>query len=195
VNAVPERRTARLLLRGFRGDDLGPLAALNADPAVMEHLPGPMTLEDSAAQLARFRQHWEEHGFGWWAVEVPGVAPFIGWVGLARPRFEAHFTPCVEIGWRLAAAHWNQGYATEGAREALRFGWELGSPRLEEIVAFTVPGNARSRRVMEKLGMRHDPADAFEHPRLPPGHPLRPHVLYRIRREAGVKPVDRPRSR
>lgn len=182
MNTVPERRTARLLLRGFRGEDLEPLAALNADPRVMEHLPGPMSLQDSAAQLARFRQHWEEHGFGWWAVELPGGAPFIGWVGLARPRFEAHFTPCVEIGWRLAAAHWNQGYATEGAREALRFGWELGSPRLEEIVAFTVPGNARSRRVMEKLGMCHDPTDDFEHRRVPPGHPLRRQVLYRIGR-------------
>lgn len=184
MTAVPVRRTARLVLRGFRGEDLAPLAALNADPTVMEHLRGPMGLHDSAAQLARFRQHWDEHGFGWWAVEIPGVAPFIGWVGLARPRFEARFTPCVEIGWRLAAAFWNQGYATEGAREALRFGWELASPRLEEIVAFTAPANRRSRRVMEKLGMRHDPADDFEHPKLPPGDPLRPHVLYRIRREA-----------
>jgi RimJ/RimL family protein N-acetyltransferase len=183
---VPERRTARLLLRCFRGEDLGPLSELNADPRVMEHLPGPMTLDESAAQLARFRQHWAENGFGWWAVEVPGVAPFIGWVGLARPRFEAHFTPCVEIGWRLAAAHWSRGYATEGAREALRFGWELASPRLAEIVAFTVPGNARSRRVMEKLGMRRDSRDDFEHPRLPAGHPLRLHVLYRIERPAGL---------
>jgi len=182
MRTVPERRTARLLLRGFRGEDLGPLAALNADWRVMEHLPGPMSLEESAAQLARFRQHWVEHGFGWWAVELPGVAPFIGWVGLARPRFEAHFTPCVEIGWRLAAAFWNQGYATEGAREALRFGWELASPRLEEIVAFTVPGNVRSRRVMEKLGMHHVPTDDFEHPSLPPEDPLRRHVLYRIQR-------------
>ena len=133
-------------------------------------------------QLARFRQNWDEHGFGWWAVEVPGVAPFVGWVGLARPRFEAHFTPCVEIGWRFAAAFWGRGYATEGAAESLRFGWALEQPRLAEIVAFTVPANARSRRVMEKLGMTHDPADDFEHPRIAPGHPLRHHVLYRIRR-------------
>lgn len=185
MTAVPVRRTARLVLRGFRGEDLAPLAALNADPRVMAHLRGPMGLQDSAAQLARFRQHWDEHGFGWWAVELPGLAPFIGWVGLARPRFEAHFTPCVEIGWRLAAAFWSQGYATEGAREALRFGWELASPRLEEIVSFTVPANGRSRRVMEKLGMWHDPQDDFEHPNLPPGDPLRPHVLYRIGRESG----------
>ena len=88
----------------------------------------------------------------------------------------------MEIGWRLASGFWNRGYATEGAGEALRFGWELASPRLEEIVAFTVPGNARSRRVMEKLGMRHDPDDDFEHPRVPEGHLLRRHVLYRIRR-------------
>ncbi len=185
MTPVPVRRTARLLLRGFRGRDLAALAAMNADPRVMEYLRGPMSLQDSAAQLARFRQHWVEHGFGWWAVEVPGVAPFIGWLGLARPRFEAHFTPCVEIGWRLAAEFWNQGYATEGALEAVRFGWELSSPRLEEIVAFTVPGNARSRRVMEKVGMRHDTAGDFDHPVFAPGHPLRRHVLYRIRRESG----------
>jgi RimJ/RimL family protein N-acetyltransferase len=115
-------------------------------------------------------------------VEVPGVAPFVGWVGLAGPRFEAHFTPCVEIGWRFAASFWNRGYATEGAREALRFGWELETPRLEEIVAFTVPANLRSRRVMDKLGMRHDPRDDFDHPRIPEGHPLRRHVLHRLRR-------------
>lgn len=86
MTAVPVRRTARLVLRGFRGEDLAPLAALNADPRVMAHLRGPMGLQESAAQLARFRQHWDEHGFGWWAVELPGLAPFIGWVGLARPR-------------------------------------------------------------------------------------------------------------
>ena len=183
---VPERRTPRLLLRGIRARDLDALAAMNGDPRVMEHLPGAMTREESAAQLEEIQQHWAAHGFGWWAVEVPGVAPFIGWVGLARPRFEAHFTPCVEVGWRLAAAFWNRGYATEGARDALGFGWELRSPRLEEIVAFTVPGNARSRRVMEKLGMRHDSGDDFEHPRIPAGHLLRPHVLYRIGRPASA---------
>jgi RimJ/RimL family protein N-acetyltransferase len=193
VSAVPERRTARLLLRGFRGDDLGPLAALNADPVVMEHLPGPMTLQDSAAQLARFRQHWEEHGFGWWAVEVPGVAPFIGWVGLARPRFEAHFTPCVEIGWRLAAAHWNQGYATEGAREGLRFGWELGAPRLEEVVAFTVP---RERSLAPGDGeARHAPRPGgrLRAPRAPARAPAASPRPLPDPPGDGVKPVERPR--
>ena len=191
MTPVPERRTARLLLRGFRGEDLARLAVLNADPRVMEHFPARMSLEETSAQLARFRQHWEEHGFGWWAVEVPGVSPFIGWVGLARPRFEAHFTPCVEIGWRLAADAWGRGYATEGAREALRFGWAVPAPRLEEIVAFTVPANVRSRRVMEKLGMSHDPRDDFEHPRVPEGHPLRAHMLYRMRRRPEGRTIPR----
>jgi ribosomal-protein-alanine N-acetyltransferase len=178
---VPERRTPRLLLRGIRARDLDALAAMNGDPRVMEHLPGAMTREESAAQLEEIQQHWAAHGFGWWAVEVPGLAPFIGWLGLVRPK--SYPAPCVEVGWRLAAAHWNRGYATEGAREALRYGWELTSPRLEEIVSFTVPQNDRSLRVMRKLGMTHDPADDFDHPRFPPGHRLRRQMLYRIRRE------------
>src|SRR5262249_23338347 len=112
---VPERRTPRLLLRGIRPQDLDALAAMNGDPRVMEHLPGPMTREESEAQLEEIREHWAGHGFGWWVVEVPGVAPFIGWLGLVRPK--SYPLPCVEVGWRLAAAHWNRGYATEGARE------------------------------------------------------------------------------
>jgi RimJ/RimL family protein N-acetyltransferase len=111
-------------------------------------------------------------------VEVRGGAAFAGFVGLSVPRFEAHFAPCVEIGWRLAAQHWGHGYATEGARAALAFGF--GTLGLEEIVAFTAPRNVRSRRVMEKIGMTYDPADDFDHPLLPEGHPLRRHVLYRI---------------
>jgi RimJ/RimL family protein N-acetyltransferase len=123
------------------------------------------------------RSELAERGFGLWAVEVPGVAPFIGFTGLSVPHFEAPFTPCVEIGWRLAREHWGCGYAPEAARAALSFGFErLG---LAEIVAFTAAGNARSRRVMEKIGMTHDPADDFEHPSLPAGHRLRRHVLYR----------------
>jgi len=121
-----------------------------------------------------------EHGFGLWAVEVVGVAPFIGYVGLSIPRFEAHFTPAVEVGWRLASAYWGQGYATEGARAALEAGFtQFG---LKEIVSFTVPATARSRRVMERIGMTHDPADDFDHPRLAEGDPLHRHVLYRIGR-------------
>jgi RimJ/RimL family protein N-acetyltransferase len=178
VNWPEELRTERLLLRRWRPADLEPFAAMNADPQVMEHFPAPLSREESDAAAARIAAHFERHGFGLWAVEASSGAPFAGFIGLAIPRFEAHFTPCVEIGWRLAADHWGRGYATEGARAALAFGFE--SLRLEEIVSYTVPANLRSRRVMEKLGMTHDPSEDFDHPLLPEGHPLRRHVLYRM---------------
>ncbi len=186
---VPELRTPRLLLRGWREDDLEPFARLNADPRVMEHFPAPLTHEESDTLVARIGAHFERHGFGLWAVEVPGIAPLIGFVGLAVPGFEAAFTPCVEIGWRLAREHWGRGYATEGARAALGFGFEQVG--LTEVVSFTVTANQPSRRVMERLGMRHEAADDFDHPGLPAGHPLRRHVLYRLdhaawRRQAGL---------
>jgi RimJ/RimL family protein N-acetyltransferase len=153
---------------------------MNADPRVMEHFPALLSQEESDARLARIDAHFEEHGFGLWAVEVVRDAPFAGLIGLAVPRFEAAFTPCVEIGWRLAAEHWGHGYATEGARAALAFGFEaLG---LQEVLSFTVPANVRSRRVMEKLGMTHCPDEDFDHPLVPEGHRLRRHVLYRIAR-------------
>ena len=175
-----ELRTERLWLRRWRPEDREPFAALNADARVVEYLPGPLSREESDALIARIETRFEEHGFGLWAVEVAGVAPLIGFIGLSVPRFEAAFTPCVEIGWRLAAEHWGRGYATEGAQAAARFGFEqVGLP---DIVSFTVPDNVRSRRVMEKIGMTHDPADDFDHPLLPEGHRLRRHVLYRLNR-------------
>ena len=123
-----------------------------------------------------------EHGFGLWAVEAVDVADFVGFVGFSIPGFQAHFTPCVEIGWRLAFEHWGRGYATEAARAAVDCGFRRFG--LEEIVSFTVRANWRSGRVMERLGMTRSAADDFEHPRLLPGHPLRPHVLYRLKRPA-----------
>jgi ribosomal-protein-alanine N-acetyltransferase len=172
-------RTERLVLRPWRDQDLAPCAALNADAEVRAHFPSTLTRAQSDAQVARMRAELERDGFGLWAVEVIGGEPFIGFIGLSRPAFEAHFTPCVEIGWRLARASWGRGYATEGARAALQFAFaRLG---LSEVVSMTVPDNQRSRRVMEKLGMRHDPADDFDHPSLPPDSPLRRHVLYRVR--------------
>ncbi|HZI14888.1 MAG TPA: GNAT family N-acetyltransferase [Myxococcus sp.] len=181
MDPVPELRTERLLLRAWRDEDLAPYAAMCADPRVMEHFPSPLRREESDAQVENIRRHFAERGFGLWAVEVPGVARFVGFTGLAVPRFDAHFTPCVEVGWRIAAEHWGHGYATEAARAAVGFGFErLG---LGELVTFTVPANARSRRVMEKLGFTHDPAEDFDHPRLPEGHSLRRHVLYRLSRE------------
>jgi ribosomal-protein-alanine N-acetyltransferase len=187
--AHPELRTARLLLRRWRPGDRDAFAALNADPRVMEHFPAPLSRAESDATVARIEAHFDEHGFGLWAVEILGVdgagAPattMIGFTGLSHPRFEPPRTtaPCVEVGYRLAAQHWGHGYATEAARASLRFGFD--ELRLPEIVAFTVPANLRSRRVMERLGMHRDPADDFEHPLLPPGHPLRRHVLYRLSR-------------
>jgi RimJ/RimL family protein N-acetyltransferase len=176
----PILTTARLRLRQWREEDLAPFAALNADPQVMEFFPKVLTRAESDAVAGRIRDHFARHGFGFWAVEVPGAADFVGFVGLAVPSFEAHFTPCVEIGWRLAREHWGHGYATEAATAALAFGF--GDRALEEIVAFTVPANIPSRRVMGRLRMRRSPSDDFEHPGIADGHPLRPHVLYRLRR-------------
>ncbi len=137
--------------------------------------------EESDALVARIESHFDQHGFGLWRLEVSGVTTCAGFVGLAFPRFEAHFTPAVEIGWRLGAEYWGRGYATEAARAALDFGFN--SAGLDEIVSLTVPSNVRSRRVMEKIGLSHDPADDFDHPVLPEGHPLRRHVLYRAKRK------------
>jgi RimJ/RimL family protein N-acetyltransferase len=171
-------RTDRLLLRRWVASDGEPFAAMNADPAVMEHFPSLLTRAESDQTVERIVKHFDERGFGVWAVEVPQVASFIGFVGLMVPRFQAHFTPCVEVGWRIARAHWGRGYATEGARAALAYGFDVLG--LGEIVSMTVPGNDRSRRVMNKLGMQRDPAGDFDHPLVESGHPLRRHVLYRL---------------
>ncbi len=179
-----ELYTPRLHLRQWRLSDRMPFATLNADPRVMEYYPNPLTSDESDALVSRIQTHFEQFGFGLWAVEIPNVAPFVGFVGLAVPSFEAHFTPCVEIGWRLAVEHWGNGYATEAARAALAFAFEaLG---LDEVVSFTTMGNRRSRRVMERIGMRYEPADDFDYPTLPEGHPLRRHVLYRMTRPDGA---------
>jgi RimJ/RimL family protein N-acetyltransferase len=176
--------TSRLILRPWRDADLSAFAQLNDDPAVMEFMPRRLPRDESDAYAARIRTTLENRGWGFWAVEVkgagPAAEPFIGFVGLSVPSFEAHFTPCVEIGWRLAKDHWGRGYASEAAAASLRFAFE--NLRLQQIVAFTVPLNKRSMRVMERIGMSRDPADDFEHPKLPPGHPLRRHVLYRVSR-------------
>jgi ribosomal-protein-alanine N-acetyltransferase len=175
-------RSERLILRRWREADLAPFAAMNGDPLTMRFMPSVMTAAESEALIGRFEEHHRLHGFGVWAVEAPGVAPFIGYIGLQRVGFEAPFTPAVEIGWRLAPAYWGKGYATEGANAALRFGFE--DLNLDQIVSFTVPANKPSWSVMQRLGMTRDPAEDFDHPRLPVGHALRRHVLYRMGREA-----------
>ena len=170
--------TERLLLRRWRASDREPFAALNADPRVMEFMPAPLSREASDALILRIEDHFSRHGFGLWAAEIRADSTFAGFIGLSVPAFDAPFTPCVEIGWRLAPAYWRQGLATEGAREVVRHAFE--SVRLPSLVSFTVPSNLPSRRVMEKLGMTHNPSEDFNHPNLPPGHPLRRHVLYRL---------------
>jgi RimJ/RimL family protein N-acetyltransferase len=170
-----------MLLREWQDADREPFAAINADPRVMEHFPGVLTRAESDAFVDRMLERWAADGFGLWAVELRAGERFVGFTGLSAPTFEAHFTPAVEIGWRFAVEAWGRGYATEAARAVLQFGFE--DLDLREIVSFTVPANTRSRAVMERIGMTRQPADDFDHPRFPPGHPIRRHVLYRLSRD------------
>jgi RimJ/RimL family protein N-acetyltransferase len=177
----PELRTERLLLRRWRPSDLEPFARINADPVVMEFFPGLQPPLVSTELVARIEEEFERDGFGLWAVELPGEIALAGFVGLMRVREEMPFAPAVEAGWRLTPKAWGRGIATEAAKAALDFGF--GPAALEEIVAYTSARNVRSRRLMERLGMHHDPAEDFDHPRIAASSPLAPHVLYRLRRQ------------
>jgi RimJ/RimL family protein N-acetyltransferase len=192
---VTELVTHRLQLRQWQDADLVPFAALNADPEVMRFFPDRLTRAQSDQFATKIRATIDRQGWGLWAVGVAEGPSFIGFVGLSRPRFRAHFTPAVEVGWRLARSHWGNGYATEAASAAVSFGFE--QLRLEEIVSFTSAINERSIGVMRRIGMTYDPADDFDHPDLPDG-PLRRHVLYRIAnhiRIARTQPSWRPENR
>ena len=170
--------TNRLILRSWLESDREPFARMNADPRVMEFFASRLSSEESDAIVDRIETHFRQHGFGLWAAELRRDGAFVGFVGFDVPSYEAPYS--VELGWRLAREQWGQGLATEGAQAVVDYAFEtLG---FREIVATTVPANARSRRVMEKLGMTYDSADDFEHPLLGEGHPLRRHVLYRLRR-------------
>lgn len=169
-------RTARLRLRRWHGDDAERFAQLNADPKVTRYLPGPLEREESDELLARIEAEWTESGFGLWAVEEAGSHSFVGFAGLHQVPDAMPFAPAVEVGWRLLPEYWDNGYATEAAAAAMADGFDRTG--LEEIVSFTTQANIRSQRVMQRLGMRH--VGEFEHPVLPTGHPLRPHVLYRL---------------
>lgn len=173
-------RTERLVLREWRDDDRDDWAAMNADPQVMEFFPARLDRVQSDAAFDRISGALAERGWGLWAVEHEGR--FLGFTGLAPVGFEAPFTPATEIGWRLRRDAWGHGFATEAARAVMRFAFdELG---LDEVVSFTSVANARSRAVMARLGMTHDPADDFDNPKVPAGSPLRPHVLYRLKRKS-----------
>lgn len=177
--------TARLRLRPWRDEDRLPYAALNADPEVREYFPGVLDFAGSEAERERIQARIEQQGWGFWAVELKETSAFIGFTGLNAPE-GLPCSPCVEIGWRLARAYWGKGYASEAAREALRIGFEQLA--LDEIVAFTALSNHRSRAVMERLGMRNTQED-FDHPRVPAGHPLRRHCLYRLTHADWQRPL------
>jgi ribosomal-protein-alanine N-acetyltransferase len=178
MSAFATLSSNRICLRRWRDEDREAFAAMNSDARVMEFFRSSLSRVESDAMVDGIQKHFSEHGFGLWAIEVPDVAAFIGFAGLAVARFSAHFTPCVEVGWRLAFEHWGHGYATEAARLALDYGF--GALALPQVVSFTSATNHRSRAVMERLGMRRDPAEDFDYPSLPEGHPLRRHVLYRL---------------
>ena len=179
---TPSLATERLLLRLWRKSDRLPFQRLNADAGVMEFMPAQLSAQQSDELIDRIEEHFEHDGFGLFAAELLESQTFLGYIGLAVPTFDAPFMPAVEIGWRLAADYWGRGLATEGARAVLRYAFD--DLALSSLVSFTTPTNLRSIKVMEKLGMVHDQGGDFDHPRLPEGHPLRRHVLYRLDREA-----------
>ncbi|MEM9010461.1 MAG: GNAT family N-acetyltransferase [Pseudomonadota bacterium] len=182
--------TARLILRPFEERDRAPFAAMNADAEVMRHFPARLSRAESDQIIDKVEAQRAKAGFSFCAVEERETGRFVGMAGISRVGFQAHFTPAVEVGWRFARDAWGRGLATEAARAAVDAGFRTFG--LQEIVAFTVPANVRSRAVMERLGMRYDPAGDFDHPMLPRRHPIRPHVLYRLARADWAATLDRP---
>ena len=177
---APTIGTARLVLRRWREEDREPFAAMNADPEVMRYFLRPLTQDESDRFIDRIEARFETDGIGLWAVERREDGAFLGFTGLAPATFEAWFTPAIEVGWRFVASAWGHGYATEAARAAVRFGFEVRD--LTTILSWTSVLNVRSIAVMERLGMLHDAAEDFDHPLIPPGDPLRRQVLYRLDR-------------
>lgn len=175
--------TQRLLLRQWTDADRDPFARLSADPEVMRWFPAPATAAESDALVDREVARIDENGWGLWAVELRATGAFLGFVGLAPDAFTGAVDQ-VEIGWRLTSAHWGNGYATEAGRAALAHAFDVVG--LPEVVSFTTAGNVASRRVMERLGLTHDPPRDFLHPRLPADHPLAEHVLYAITRDEHI---------
>lgn len=178
MRSARQLATARLRLRPWRTEDREPFAAINADACVMEHFPSTLSRRQSDALADRIDGELRRNGYGLWAVEIPREASFIGFVGLQQTDAELPFARTTEIGWRLGRRYWGRGLASEAARAALAYGFD--ELALEQIVAYTAAGNLRSRRLMERLGMRREPGDDFLHPQLATQHPLAAHVLYRL---------------
>jgi RimJ/RimL family protein N-acetyltransferase len=176
---LPELHTTRLILRDWQSADLPAFARLNDDAQVMQHFPARMNHQQSDALAARIQRHIEQHSFGQWVLERRDQPGLIGVLGLQHVLFDSAFSPAVEIGWRLLPEYWHQGLATEAAQAALHFAFTR--LQLPQVLAFTVPANRPSQALMQRLGMQRDPAEDFLHPLLPKNHPLRPHVLYRLR--------------
>lgn len=172
-------KTNRLILRPWQENDLEPFAKLNADSRVMEYFPSVKTFEESVKEYEAILEQFKKHGYGWWAVSELNKNNFIGFIGLRYIDFPASFTPAVEIAWRLAYDYWGKGYATEGANASLKYGFKV--LKLTEIISFTSNPNFRSQAVMKRIGMHHNPEDDFDHPKLSEGHPLRRHILYRLK--------------
>lgn len=195
MDGLTELETPRLYLRTWRETDLPEFAALNADAQVMRYFPARLDREQSDILAGHICRHFARHGFGPWVVERRWQSGLIGVVGLLRVGFEASFAPAIEISWRMARAHWRRGYALEAAGAALDYAFER--LQQEEIVAFTVPDNMPSRRLMERLGMQLDQDGEFDHPNLPDGHPLQRHLLYRLPHERwqALRCLDRPADR
>lgn len=180
--------TERLILRTWKGSDLTPMSVINQDPQVMEYFPATGDVKQTRDHIKRIQAHQNQYGYSLYAVELKKTGEMIGFVGLLTAGFKSHFTPATEIGWRLSAKHWNKGYATEAARAVLEHGFlQLD---LNEIVSFTAVHNQLSRRVMEKIGLQHNPAEDFNHPKLDEKSPLLRHVLYRLTKEEYLKKVS-----
>ncbi|HEV8053187.1 MAG TPA: GNAT family N-acetyltransferase [Parachlamydiaceae bacterium] len=181
----PIIETNRLILRHWQQEDLEHFVAMNSDPHVMEHFPALKSFDESLKEYHAIAEHFEKNGYGCWAVSEVNKAEFIGFIGLRYIDFLAAFTPTVEVGWRLKYEYWGKGYATEGAKASLNYGFEI--LRLPEIISFTSTQNLRSRAVMERIGMQPCPNNDFDHPKLPDGHPLRRHIFYRVYRDEWKK--------
>jgi len=179
--SIPTLKTERLILRPWEERDLKPFSHINCDPQVMEFYPHLLNYDESAALMHKMIADFSLRGYGFWAVEKQISSTFIGYIGLNYWDLQMPFSPCIDIGWRLSSKEWGHGYAIEGATAALDFGFQI--IQLEEIVAMATSGNIRSHRVMQKLGMKSDPQENFEHPKVPKGDPLSLRLLYRLSKQ------------